>query len=123
MGSNKEGSAMVVTDSDPIVKVAWQHDGDRFRVRAIFKSGNVSGLSEPLEPGGLLRYNSDTKVCREHRGEGIYEASGYTGVFLAVGNDAIDRVCKMVDETCADMVVRRFKVYDLKGRICLIKVC
>lgn len=111
---------MAVTDTDPIVRVAWQHEADRFRVRAIFKSGAVSGLSEPLEPGSLPGYMVDKKVSRKYRGEGIYEAPGFTGLFLAVGDDAIARICRMVEETCVNMGVKRFRVHDLKARPCLM---
>lgn len=118
MGNPREGITMPV-DTDPVVRVAWQHDGDRFRVRSIFKSGCVSGMSDPLEPGTVFLSVGD-RVTRKKAGEGIYEAPGFCGMFLAVGGDAITRLSKMVQDTCGDSQVSRFKVLDLKARPCLM---
>jgi hypothetical protein len=109
---------MPVKDVDPIVRVLWQHDGARFRVRSVFESGAVSGVSALLEPGTILSYGG--KVVRKAAGEGIYVAPGFDTLMLAVGPDAIARLARLVENTCGDREVKRFMVHDLRMRSCLM---
>lgn len=99
---------------DSIVSVVWQHDGLRFKARALFSSGLVSGLSDPLEPQiGFIKQ-------RLGPGEGAYDAPGQPDWQLLVGRLPVLTGARLAvpsgDRQLIQQLVNPFLARDFLGR-------